>query len=299
MCLNVASSFEGHVDVKRILPLALLTAGCATLAPNLPAITDAPTDARASGRVVWHDLLTDTPDESRRFYSELFGWEFERPGFGGPRGYELIRHDGRLIGGMVDANLLRRDVNISQWITVISVDDIDSAAARVEREGGEVLTPPTDVGARGTLAVATGSEGAVFALVETRDGDPGEAEPVTNGWLWDELWTGDVDRSTAFYRSVLGYGFEDRRPGAADTNYRLLTAGGRPRAGVLSNPFEGERPVWVNYLRVADPAAVAARVASLGGRVLVEAHNRPVGGRVALIADPSGAAVALQTWPLD
>jgi len=277
----------------------LLLAGCATLAPNLPAITDAPTGSRTNGRVVWHDLLTNTPDESRRFYSELFGWDFERPGIGGPRGYELIRHDGRLIGGMVDANLLRRDVNISQWITVISVDDVDAAASNVEHEGGEVLTPPTDVGARGRIAVATGAEGAVFAMVQTSAGDPGETEPATNGWLWDELWTGDVDGSTAFYRNVLGYDVEDRRIGAADTTYRLLNAGGRPRAGVLANPFEGERPVWVNYLRVADPAAVADRAGSLGGRVLVEEQNRPAGGRVALIADPSGAAIALQTWPLD
>ena len=285
--------------MKRILPAALILAGCATLAPNLPAITDAPTGSRTSGRVVWHDLLTSTPDESRRFYSELFGWEFERPGIGGPRGYELIRQDGRLIGGMVDANLLRRDVDISQWITLISVDDVQAAVASVEREGGEVLTRPTDVGARGTIAVVTGVEGAVFAMIETKAGDPGETEPVTNGWLWDELWTGDVERSTGFYRNVLGYSFEDRRPGAADTTYRLLTAGGRPRAGVMANPFEGERPVWVNYLRVADPAAVTARVASLGGRVLVEAQARPIGGRVAFIADPSGAAIALQTWPLD
>ena len=91
----------------------------------------------------------------------------------------------------------------------------------------------------------------------------------------------------------------DERLERADRRYRILKAGDRPRAGVLQNPFEGERPVWVNYIRVADPAALAAKVEGLGGRVLVEAQARPIGGKVALIAGPSGAGVALQTWPLD
>ena len=63
-------------------------------------------------------------------------------------------------------------------------------------------------------------------------------------------------------------------------NYRVLRYGDKPRAGVLKNPFENERPVWVNYIRVEDPSAITARVESLGGRVLVEAQARPIGGEV-------------------
>jgi len=79
----------------------------------------------------------------------------------------------------------------------------------------------------------------------------------------------------------------------------VLKIDGEPRAGVLVNPFEGERPVWVNYIRVADPAAITARVEDLGGRILVEAQARAIGGQVAFIAGPSGAGIALQTWPLN
>jgi hypothetical protein len=94
---------------KRIFALfpAFFVAGCAMVAPNLPANTEEPTGDRYNGRIVWHDLLTTTPAESWKFYGELFGWEFESPGldlgFGGESSYTLIRHEGRLIGGMVDA----------------------------------------------------------------------------------------------------------------------------------------------------------------------------------------------------
>lgn len=282
--------------------LALLVAGCATFAPNLPAITDSPTSDRSSGRVVWHDLITDTPEESRAFYGELFGWEFEHPPAfivdADDHSYMLIRHMGKLIGGMVDAKVFNRDVEISQWVTVMSVVDLDAAVARVARSGGVVLTAPTDVGSRGTMAVVAGPDKAIIALLQTRDGDPPETKPEVNGWLWNELWTDDVDAATSFYEGITGLKHDDRVLGSGETGYRVLTDGDTPRAGIMVNPFSGALPVWVNYLRVDDPAAIAARVESLGGRVIVPAQPRDIGGIVAFVAGPSGAGIALQTWPL-
>jgi predicted enzyme related to lactoylglutathione lyase len=58
----------------------------------------------------------------------------------------------------------------------------------------------------------------------------------------------------------------------------------------------------VNYLRVADLAALEAileRVEDLGGRVLQPATARPAGGYLAVLQGPSGAGIALQTWPLE
>lgn len=283
--------------------LTLIVAGCATVAPELPAITDNPTGSHFDGRIVWHDLLTTTPVESRKFYGELFGWKFERPGLsigiGDADSYMLIRHNGELIGGMLDANILNGDDNISQWITVMSTEDLSAAVERVAANGGEILTPPTDVGSRGTLAVVAGPDKAIIALVQTRGGDPEESEPVVNGWLWNELWTNNVEQATSFYQAVAGFEIEDHAVPGADHDYRVLKSGDSPRAAIMPNPFERELPVWVNYIRVDDPAAITARVEELGGVVFIDASPRALGGEVAFVAGPSGAGVALQTWPLD
>jgi predicted enzyme related to lactoylglutathione lyase len=283
--------------------LTLIVAGCATVAPELPAITDKPTGSHFDGRIVWHDLLTTTPAESRKFYGELFGWKFERPGLsigiGDADSYMLIRHNGELIGGMLDANILNGDDNISQWITVMSTEDLSAAVERVAANGGEILTPPTDVGSRGTLAVVAGPDKAIIALVQTRGGDPEESEPVVNGWLWNELWTNNVEQATSFYQAVAGFEIEDHAVQGADHDYRVLKSGDSPRAAIMPNPFERELPVWVNYIRVDDPAAITARVEELGGVVFIDASPRALGGEVAFVAGPSGAGVALQTWPLD
>jgi predicted enzyme related to lactoylglutathione lyase len=283
--------------------LTLIVAGCATVAPELPAITDKPTGSHFDGRIVWHDLLTTTPAESRKFYGELFGWKFERPGLsigiGDADSYMLIRHNGELIGGMLDANILNGDDNISQWITVMSTEDLSAAVERVAANGGEILTPPTDVGSRGTLAVVAGPDKAIIALVQTRGGDPEESEPVVNGWLWNELWTNNVEQATGFYQAVAGFEIEDHAVPGEDHDYRVLKSGDSARAAIMPNPFERELPVWVNYIRVDDPAAITARVEELGGVVFIDASPRALGGEVAFVAGPSGAGVALQTWPLD
>jgi predicted enzyme related to lactoylglutathione lyase len=48
---------------------------------------------------------------------------------------------------------------------------------------------------------------------------------------------------------------------------------------------------------VADPAALAARAASLGGTVLLAPDPDVRKGSLAVVADPSGAIVALQKYP--
>jgi len=284
----------------------LVLAACAATSVNLPAVSDSPTGERLPGKIIWHDLLTNDPAASQRFYGELFGWEFEAigiaSGLNGNATYTLIRHDGQLIGGMIDTKALNNRTDISQWVVLMSVDDIDEATRRFSAEGGSVLTPPRDLQRRGRIAVVKDAEGALLALLETRDGDPADREPELGGFLWDELWTTDVERATNFYKGVAGFDSADwdtDTDAAGPANYRLLKTGDVPRVGIVAKPLEDLDPVWVSYLRVDSPAAITARVAELGGRVIVEARPRILGGEVAFVAGPSGAGIALQTWPLD
>ncbi len=284
---------------------ALLLAACATSNINLPSITESPTGERLPGKIVWHDLLTNDPAASKRFYGELFGWEFESVGsfvgMGSDTAYTLIRHNGRLIGGMIDTKVLNNRTDISQWVVVMSVDDVDAAAQSFTDNGGSVLTPPRDLQRRGRIAVVQDPAGALLALLEAKDGDPVDREPELGDFLWNELWTVDVDGATKFYSDAAGYEAADWDTDSDEespANYRLLKQGDKPRAGILANPFDDLDPVWVSYLRVESPAAITARVEELGGKVIVEARPRALGGEVAFIAGPSEAGIALQTWPL-
>lgn len=295
------------MPVARILVVTAafaILAACATVSPNLPSITEQPTGQRIAGKIVWHDLVTHTPEASRRFYAELFGWEFEELGLdfglGSTVNYTLIRHRGELIGGLIDANRLGRanPERLSQWVVVMSVSDVDRAAEAVRAAGGKVLTPPTDLADRGRIALIEDTQGARAALLATRDGDPADRMPQMGDFLWDEVWSADVGATLDFYGRLETLGRGSRRV-ADGKSYEYFEASGLPRFGVLPNPIAELAPTWVSYVRVEDPSAIVARVESLGGKVLVAPRPRDLGGQVALIADPSGAGIAVQTWSPD
>ena len=107
----------------------------------------------------------------------------------------------------------------------------------------------------------------------------------------------DRGPATSFYQELAGY--EQEVFGAVEgSTYYLMRREERPRAGILKIPFEGVFPNWLPYVMVADPSAVAGRVESLGGVVLLRPEGVSHGGS-AIIADPTGAAFAVQKWPPD
>jgi predicted enzyme related to lactoylglutathione lyase len=52
-------------------------------------------------------------------------------------------------------------------------------------------------------------------------------------------------------------------------------------------------------VRVASPEAVVGKVEGLGGQVLLPPAPEHRKGTVAIIADPTGAEVAIQKWPIE
>ncbi|MDH4043522.1 MAG: VOC family protein [Gemmatimonadota bacterium] len=275
------------------LALPLLLAVCAKpiALPPLPA---AASGAHLAGKFIWRDLLTDDVDAAKRFYGGLFGWEFSDVADGA---YAVITHRGRPIGGIVIAET-KVKVKVSQWVSWLSVPDVDAAARAVRDAGGTVLRGPMDLEGRGRLVVVTDPQGALLVLARTTDGDPADAEAGIGDWLWTELWTHDRDASLSFYGGLVGYGVDERDIGDGNA-YTVLSAGGTPQAGVVRNPFEQVATHWLPYVRVADPVAVAQRVTELGGRVLVEPGDERRKGTAAIVADPTGAAFTIQRWPLN
>ena len=280
--------------------------GCSSL--NLPAITEQTSNTQLEGKIIWHDLITDTPQLTQEFYQSLFGWEFEElslaGGLFGKVNYTLIRHNGKLIGGMVDQTKLQVQKDISQWVVLMSVKDIEKAVEEVNSSGGTVFSSVTDLGERGKIAIVADPQGALLGLLETKQGDPIDKDAVEFGdFLWTELWTNDVSKATEFYQRIAHYQVKDRNIEAKksqDKNYRVLKSQGKARVGIMANPVENLTPLWVSYIRVKDAEtleAMVAKVESLKGEILLAPQDRAIGGRVALIAGPSGAGIALQTWP--
>jgi uncharacterized protein len=107
----------------------------------------------------------------------------------------------------------------------------------------------------------------------------------------------DPAAALKFYGEVVGFGHEIYEERDNFTYYLLKTD--RPRAGLFRSPWDRDTSAWLPYVRVADPAAMAARAVELGGRIALQPRPDVRNGSLAIVVDPAGAAVALQKFPFD
>jgi len=261
----------------------------------VPAIAPNPTDVYHVGKFVWFDLLTNDVPGTKQFYGELFNWEFEGDS-SDDTFYATIKNSGTPIGSVIYLKRTDENVSESRWLSFLSVPDVDRAADQVRQAGGVVLKEPRDFPDRGRIALVRDPQGAIFALLRANGGDPPDSDLETGKWMWNELWTTDVMAATAFYKTIVGFTREAIELSMGET-YQQLKLADRVRAGIVPIPWDDLKPNWLPYVAVADISATVAHVKLLGGEVLLEPDEQIRDDSVAVIADPSGAAFAVQNLP--
>ena len=114
-------------------------------------------------------------------------------------------------------------------------------------------------------------------------------------FYWNELATKDTGAAAAFYTNLLGWTTQEM-PMGDGRSYTMWLFGGQPVGGMFpakGAPFEDEKPAWLSYVAVDDIDATVAKVEGLGGTVLAAPGDIPDVGRIAVVADPQGAVLAL------
>lgn len=123
-----------------------------------------------------------------------------------------------------------------------------------------------------------------------------EATTTTSTFVWNELATTDPDSCRGFYTDLFGWTARDMNMGPSG-NYTILSTNGKDIAGIYKMKPEqlqmGLPSHWMSYVGVEDVDKSADKARTLGGRILVPPMDIPTVGRFAVIADPSGAAIAL------
>jgi uncharacterized protein len=114
-------------------------------------------------------------------------------------------------------------------------------------------------------------------------------EPGTPSWV--DLASPDLAASAAFYSSLFGWEAKDQGPEAG--HYHMFEKGGVPVAGAAPIMMEGQPPAWTTYVSVTDADQTIAKVKAAGGMVFVEPMDVLDVGRMAVFADPTGAAAAV------
>ncbi|MCK7494864.1 MAG: hypothetical protein MZW92_29920 [Comamonadaceae bacterium] len=251
------------------------------------------------GKFVWHDLLTTDSPAVEKFYAGLFGWTFEAQK-GRENPYKAIRLAGVPIGGIVDVSAMKSDMPSSTWLNYVSVADVDKAVAampepelqgparararRLQRQGCRGRRPAgRHPGPRQDHEGRPSGRGPRSRGVLPLDGVRGRrrrSRPrVLQGRPWIHRGSGRRRRERgATSRSRRG---DDREPGSTRA------------PGRKSVPTGSRMSAW------RTPRRRRRRPKSLGGRILLAPKPEVRNGTLAIVTDPSGAALALQKWPID
>lgn len=277
--------------------LALCGAALAARGDDLPPLNSPPAEGQFAGKFIWADLFTPDQAAASRFYTSLFGWKAatlsRQSSSGAARSYIVLSNEGRPVAGIALRPEKMRNAARGRWVGYVSVRDVPQALAAATAGGGRILFPAKSVPQRGTQAIFIDPDGAELGVMHSSSGDPGEFTPDPGDWTWSELFARDPAKAGQYYRSVAGYELiPDERPGRAGAF--VLVSGGFSRASVASVPDRpNARPVWLLFVRVANVKDTVARVAALGGRVLVAPSGELVQHWKAIIEDPTGAVVGI------
>jgi predicted enzyme related to lactoylglutathione lyase len=121
-----------------------------------------------------------------------------------------------------------------------------------------------------------------------------EESRVQNGtFCWWDLATTDAEAAKTFYSGLFGWTSFDVPMGESG-NYTMLQFNGKEVGGLSMRPEleqQGAPPHWSSYIDVEDVDRVIEQAKSLGAQVIAEPFDVMDQGRMAVIADPTGAVV--------
>ncbi len=247
------------------------------------------------GSVCWLAVSTTDPAGSRDFYAGLFGWTYQIDPDPRRRPYATALCGGRRVAGLAGAPVQAGQP--ATWTLYLASANVTHTAEVLAQWGGRMLYGPADVPGQGRVLIGADPTGAVIGFWQpaTRwmfhTADPGAL-------FWAELNTWEGARADGFFANLFGYHQQQIGDGT-DLDYTTWSRGGQIMLGRLQLNEVWAAPDiaahWMLHFAV-DPQtgtdAAVDRVLELGGRVDIDPYDTEL-GRIARVADPSGAAFAL------
>jgi uncharacterized protein len=252
-------------------------------------------DKHAPGTFCWVELATTDQDAAKHFYGSVFGWSFVDYPMGPGDVYTMFKLDGRDAA----AGYTMREAERSQgvpphWNLYVCVEDADVTAARAVELGGKLPAGVFDVYTNGRMAVIVDPTGAAFCLWQPKQTPGIGVMGENNSYCWADLSTDDRLGAKQFYEGLFGWKIIPGKD-KDESTYLHIMSGERSIAGIQPDMMRkpGVPPHWLPYFMVSDADGSIAKASGLGATVLVPAMDVDKSLRIAVLADPQGAVLAL------
>lgn len=237
---------------------------------------------------VWTDLSTFDLIAAKKFYSKIFGWDYQAE-----EGYHIGYVEEHQAAGIFTMPEKFQKIGLpSFWMSYISVTDIDTVVAQAQQMGGIIEVKPTDFMGQGKIALIRDPSGAGFTVWEGSEIGGKDASGTPGRMAWNELYVSDAALVLDFYRTVFGWSFTLDRSYNGE-RYDIRNGNGTVIAAleVMPNEIKGKHEFWIPYFAVEDLDKALILITNEGGKIV---NQSEIGDcKLAMATDPQGAAFAL------
>lgn len=256
-----------------------------------------PTPDITPGAPCWIDLMTSDVERAKTFYGELFGWTYRTGDQEKYGGYVTASKDGKSVAG-----LMQKQEDMGQmpdvWTTYLRTDDINATSEAAAANGGLVYLPPMEVPEQGHMAMYGDTTGAAIGAWQFGEHHGYQLVAEPGSAVWHELHARDYEAAVEFYKSVFGWE-TDVMSDTPELRYTTLGVGNDAKAGIYdaSADLPEEAPSnWQIYFGVENADAAIEKAVAMGA-TLIEPAQDTTFGRMATIADPTGATFKINQDP--
>jgi len=124
------------------------------------------------GSIGWTEIATDKLEECRKFYAEVFGWQFKKSGATGDEmEYLEFSADGKnFMGGLFEMKpeWYGGEMPAPHSNMYVAVDDVDQSADKALDLGGVIVGEPCDVPNVGRMCQIEDPTGAKFFIIRLK-----------------------------------------------------------------------------------------------------------------------------------
>jgi predicted enzyme related to lactoylglutathione lyase len=119
--------------------------------------------------------------------------------------------------------------------------------------------------------------------------------PAPSEICWRELRSRDLPAALEFYSKLFGWTLEQSK--VTQLDYKEIVVDGAAAGGMMpiDETWGPEPPPshWATYIAVENADETVEKITANGGSVRMPAFDAPGVGRMAMVADPSGADFAI------
>ncbi len=117
------------------------------------------------------EIPADNVERAKKFYEKIFDWKIEKYEKDSDYWFVMTTEVGDdewtpKEPGAINGGLVKRDKPSEPFINYITVDSIDTVCKTIEKNGGKIIVPKTEMGEWGWWATFKDTEGNVFGLYE-------------------------------------------------------------------------------------------------------------------------------------